>query len=66
MTLCRLNSKTVADAYPIPRIQESFDALVGAQYFTTLDLASGYHQIAMDPAAYHPSRSVAGQNSCRS
>ena len=49
----KLNSKTVADAYPIPRIQESFDALVGAQYFTTLDLASGYHQIAMDPADQH-------------
>nr|KAG5706518.1 hypothetical protein BaRGS_028689 [Batillaria attramentaria] len=45
----KLNSKTVADAYPLPRIQESFDALVGAQYFTTLDLASGYHQIAMHP-----------------
>ena len=45
----RLNAKTVGDAYPLPRIQESFDALVGAQYFTTLDLASGYHQIAMHP-----------------
>nr|KAG5707511.1 hypothetical protein BaRGS_012015 [Batillaria attramentaria] len=45
----RLNMKTVRDAYPLPRIQESFDALVGAQYFSTLDLASGYHQIAMSP-----------------
>ena len=41
--------KTVGYAYPLPRIQESFDALVGAQYFTTLNLASGYHQIAMHP-----------------
>ncbi|KAK7103788.1 hypothetical protein V1264_018620 [Littorina saxatilis] len=49
----RLNSKTVGDAYPLPRIQESFDALVGSQYFSTLDLASGYHQIAMDPADQH-------------
>jgi transposase InsO family protein len=49
----RLNSKTIGDAYPLPRIQESFDALVGAQYFSTLDLTSGYHQIAMNPADQH-------------
>ena len=45
----RLNAITVGDAYPLPRIQDSFDALVGAQHFNTLDLASGYHQIAMHP-----------------
>lgn len=49
----RLNAKTIGDAYPLPRIQESFDALVGSEYFTTLDLASGYHQIAMDPTDQH-------------
>ena len=49
----RLNAKTVGDAYPLPRIQESFDALVGAQFFSTLDLASGYHQIAMHPDDQH-------------
>ena len=47
------NLKTVGDAYPLPRIQESLDALVGAQYFSTLDLASGYHQISMDPRHQH-------------
>ena len=45
----RLNQKTVKDAYPIPRIEESFHALAGAKYFSSLDLASGYHQIAMHP-----------------
>ena len=45
----RLNNKTVKDAYPLPRIEESLHALSGAQLFTTLDLASGYHQIAMAP-----------------
>ena len=33
--------------------EESFDALVGAQYSSTLDLASGYHQIAMHPDEQH-------------
>lgn len=43
----KLNIKTVCDAFPLPRIDESLDALHGAKYFTTLDLASGFHQIAM-------------------
>ena len=49
----KLNAKTVGDAYPLSRIQESLDALVRAQYFSSLDLASGYFQIAMDPRDQH-------------
>lgn len=37
-----LNSVIVKDAYPPPRVDESFDSLAGAKYFCTLDLASGY------------------------
>ncbi|KAI3351186.1 hypothetical protein L3Q82_005611 [Scortum barcoo] len=43
----KLNAKTRRDAFPLPRIDESFDALRGAKFFSTIDLASGYHQVAM-------------------
>lgn len=43
----KLHSKTRWDAFPLPRINESFDALTGAKFFSTIDLASGYHQVAM-------------------
>lgn len=41
----QLNSRTRKDAFPLPRIEESLDALSGAQWFSTLDLASGYNQV---------------------
>ena len=45
----RLNDVTVKDSYPIPRIDESLDALGGSNWFSTLDLASGYWQVMVKP-----------------
>lgn len=42
-----LNDVTVKDSYPLPRIDDTLDALVGARWFSTLDLKSGYHQVEM-------------------
>ena len=40
-----LNDVTKKDNYPLPRVDDIFDSLKGAKWFTTLDLASGYWQI---------------------
>ncbi|GJV19174.1 putative reverse transcriptase domain-containing protein, partial [Tanacetum coccineum] len=40
-----LNNLTVKNRYPLPRIDDLFDQLQGSQFFSKIDLRSGYHQL---------------------
>ncbi|KAL0151982.1 hypothetical protein M9458_052700 [Cirrhinus mrigala] len=41
----RLNSVTIKDSHPLPRVDDTLDALTGAVWFSTLDFSNGYWQI---------------------
>ena len=43
-----LNAHMKKDSYPLPRIQEALESLVGAGHFSCLDLKSGFWQIKME------------------
>jgi len=43
----KLNELTIGDLFPLPNIINILDQLGNAKYFSTMDLASGYHQIPM-------------------
>ena len=39
------------DVFPLPRIDDCLDQLAHSKYFTTLDLASGFWQVKMEPSS---------------
>jgi len=48
-----LNKMTIKNRYPLPRIEDLLDRLVGAKYFSKLDLYSRYHQIQIKKEDIH-------------
>ena len=42
-----LNARTVPDAFPLPHTGDVLDAMQGSEYFTTIDLKSGFWQLPM-------------------
>jgi hypothetical protein len=45
-----LNEVTIKNNYPLPQIDDLFDQLQGAKYFSKIDLRSGYHQLRIKEA----------------
>ncbi|UYV71031.1 hypothetical protein LAZ67_8001473, partial [Cordylochernes scorpioides] len=45
----KLNAITIDDKQPLPYIQDMFDRLHNAKYFTTLDIAWGYWHVEIHP-----------------
>ena len=58
----RLNDATTKDAYPRPGIDDTLDMLAGKQWFSTLDLASGYWQVSLSQEARGSRRILAYSN----
>ncbi|KAL8135020.1 hypothetical protein AgCh_009885 [Apium graveolens] len=54
MILCidyrELNKLTIKNIYPLPRIDDLFEQLKGAAWFSKIDLRSGYHQLKIKAA----------------
>ena len=46
--LRKLNTRTIKDAHSLPQIEETLDCLNGAEWFTSLELKSGYWQVEME------------------
>ena len=45
----KVNSVTHKDAYPLPRVDDTLDKLVGSIWFSTIALNSGYWQVEVAP-----------------
>ena len=50
---CALNKQTIKNRFLVPQIEDIFDKLQGANYFSWIDLKSVYHQIRIVPKDIH-------------
>jgi hypothetical protein len=46
--ICKLNEKSIGDAYPLPDINEILDQLGRSKYLSCVDMAMGYYQIEVE------------------
>ena len=44
----QLNARTIKDSYALPRVEEILDCLSGSQYFSVLDMKSGYYRAELE------------------
>ena len=44
----KVNNCTIKDSFPLPRIDDLFTHLAKAKIFSSIDLASSYHQVKLD------------------
>ena len=56
----QFNLQTYTDSYPLPGIETSLDSLGESNFFSSLDLRSGYWQAAIDPESAHKTAFVTG------
>ena len=55
-----LNKRTKPEFNSVPSVDSTLDRLVGAKYFTSLDLKTGYWQLGLNPADCHKTAFTAG------
>ena len=48
----RLNACTKKDSYPLPKCPDTIESLVGARYFSTMDLKSGFWQVKVSEESH--------------